>query len=271
MSGQCAASQCTNGPLTLSHLNSSLSITTCLQLSSPPDRQAQSALFTFRTRLDLWLFKRIGLSPPPKASGCLAVCLMTPSQLQSNGYRPDCDSTPSRQEHRALRMSGTSPERPAYTSAQCIARCIAQERAIWKLPNRAARASKQLLSSKFSFFTQSLIPRHYNPCMILADSRSRLHPSLSLALLFQFLTPSLSASLITPSIHLRFGLPTRLLPSGLSKVIFLQGKLSCIRTICPAHLSLVILIVVTKSVSSYRRYSSSLYLNLHIAPSQIGP
>jgi hypothetical protein len=42
----------------------------------------------------------------------------------------------------------------------------------------------------------------------------------------------------------------------LSKVIFLHGRLSCIHTICPAHLSLVILIVVTKSVSSYRRYSS---------------
>ena len=54
------------------------------------------------------------------------------------------------------------------------------------------------------------------------------------------------------SIHpLRFGLPTRLLSSGLSKVIFLHGRLSCIRTICPAHLSLVILTVVTKSVSSY--------------------
>jgi hypothetical protein len=32
----------------------------------------------------------------------------------------------------------------------------------------------------------------------------------------------------------------------LSKVIFLHGRLSCILTICPAHLSLVILIVVTK-------------------------
>jgi len=73
------------------------------------------------------------------------------------------------------------------------------------------------------------------------------------------------------SIHLRFDLPTRLLPSDLSKVIFLHGRLSCIRTICPAHLSLVILIVVTKSVSSYGRYSSSLYLDLHIASSQIGP
>jgi len=68
------------------------------------------------------------------------------------------------------------------------------------------------------------------------------------------------------SIHLRFGLPTRLLPSGLSKVIFLHGRLSCIHTICPAHLNLDILIVVTKSVSSYRRYSSSLYLAAHPTP-----
>ena len=63
--------------------------------------------------------------------------------------------------------------------------------------------------------THSLTPRHYNPCRVLADSRSRLQPSLSLASILQFVTPSLSASLITPSIHLRFGLPTRLLPSGL--------------------------------------------------------
>ena len=65
----------------------------------------------------------------------------------------------------------------------------------------------------------SLTLRCYNPCRVLADSRSRLQPSLSLALLLQFLTPSLSTSLITPSIHLRFDLPTRLLPS-LSKVNF---------------------------------------------------
>jgi hypothetical protein len=57
----------------------------------------------------------------------------------------------------------------------------------------------------------------------------------------------------------------------LSKVIFLHGRLSCIRSICPAHLRLVILNVVTKSVSSYRQYSSSLYLNLRIDPSQIRP
>jgi len=116
-----------------------------------------------------------------------------------------------------------------------------------------------------------LTPRHYTPSSVLADSRSPIQLSLSLPLILQFLTPSLSASLITPSIHLRSGLPTRLLLSGLSKVIFLHGRLSCIRTICPAYLSLVILTVVTKSVSSYRRYSSSLYLDLHVTPSQISP
>jgi hypothetical protein len=108
--------------------------------------------------------------------------------------------------------------------------------------------------------THTLTPRRYNPCRVVADSSNRLQPSLSLALLLQFLTPSLSASLIIPSIHLKFGLPTRLLPSGLSNVILLHGRLSSIRTICPAHLRLHILIAVTKSISSYRRYSSSLYL-----------
>jgi hypothetical protein len=104
----------------------------------------------------------------------------------------------------------------------------------------------------FYLNTHSLTPRRYNPCRVLADSSNSLQPTLSLVLLLQFLTPSLSASLITPSIHLRFGLPTHLLPSGLSKVIFLHGRLSCIHTICPAHLGLDILMAVTKSISSYR-------------------
>jgi hypothetical protein len=64
-------------------------------------------------------------------------------------------------------------------------------------------------------------------------------------MVLQFLTPSFSASFITPSIHLRFGLPAHL-PSGLSKVIFLRGRLSCIRTICPAHLSLIPCIICMK-------------------------
>ena len=143
---------------------------------------------------------------------------------------------------------------------------------VWKHAKPKDEENKAVLEIHWTHsLTHSLTPRHYNPCRVLADSRSRLQPSLSLALFLQFLTPSLSASLITPSIHLRFGLPTRLMPSGLSKVIFLHGRLSCIHTICAAHLSLVIVTVVTKSVSSYRWYSSSLYLYLHIAPSQTGP
>ena len=71
--------------------------------------------------------------------------------------------------------------------------------------------------------THSLTPERYKPCRFLADSRSLVHSSLSLALILQFITPSLSASLVTPSMHLIFGLPTRPLPPGLTNVIFLHG------------------------------------------------
>ena len=67
-----------------------------------------------------------------------------------------------------------------------------------------------------------------------------------------WLPASLHPSSLHPSIW-GLAFPLASCTSGLSKVIFLHGRLSCIRTICPAHLSLVILIVVTKSVSSYRR------------------
>jgi len=114
-------------------------------------------------------------------------------------------------------------------------------------------------------------PRCYNPCRVLTDSIISLHPSLSMVLVLQFLIPSLSASLFTPSIHLRFGLPTLLQPSGIPRVIFLHGRLSCIRTMCPAHLNLVFLIAVTRSISPYKWYSSSLYLELQVSSSQMGP
>ena len=119
--------------------------------------------------------------------------------------------------------------------------------------------------------THSLHSHALQPMQDLGRLKSRLHSSLSLALALQFLTPSFSASFVTPSIHLRFGLPARLLPSSMSKVIFLHGRLSCIRITCPAHLSLDILIAVTRSASSYKRYSSSLYLDLHTVSSHMGP
>ena len=95
-------------------------------------------------------------------------------------------------------------------------------------------------------------PRCYNPCRVLTDSIISLHPSLSMAVVLQFLIPSHLASLFTPSIHLRLGLPTLVLPSGITRVIFLHGRLSCIRTMCPAHINLVFLIAVTRSISPYR-------------------
>jgi len=55
------------------------------------------------------------------------------------------------------------------------------------------------------------------------------------------------------------GVPTHLLSSGLSKVIFLHGRVSCIRTICPAHLSLVILIFF---LGSYRASSVRIAIRL---------
>jgi len=110
----------------------------------------------------------------------------------------------------------------------------------------------------------SLTPRHYNPRGVLADSRSPLQPSLSLALILQFLTPSLSASLITPSIHLRFGLPTHLLPSGLSKAIFLHGKLSCIRTIPSKHKE-----TQTSKRASYPRRLETSVSTSHVASCRV--
>jgi len=47
----------------------------------------------------------------------------------------------------------------------------------------------------------SLAPRRYNPCSVLADSRSRLQSSLSLPLAIQFLTHKFSAPFFIPSVH----------------------------------------------------------------------
>jgi hypothetical protein len=114
--------------------------------------------------------------------------------------------------------------------------CFGGYKENWQ-PNISFVIHKRSFRRYSTSITHSLIhSRRYNTCRVLADSRSRLHPSLSLVLLLQFVIPSLSAPPVTPSIHLRFGPPARLLPSGLSKVIFFHGRLSCIRTICPAHI-----------------------------------
>jgi hypothetical protein len=47
-------------------------------------------------------------------------------------------------------------------------------------------------------------------------------------------------------------------------VIFLHGRLSCSRTMCPGHLNLVFLIPVTRSVSPYKNCSTHFYHNMQI-------
>ena len=84
-----------------------------------------------------------------------------------------------------------------------------------------------------------------------------------------WLPASLHPSSLHPSIW-GLAFPLAFCPPACPRWFSYMVDLSCIHTICPVYLSLVILIA-TKSVSSYRRYSSSLYLDLHIAPSQIGP
>ena len=69
-----------------------------------------------------------------------------------------------------------------------------------------------------------LTPRHYNPCRVLADSRKRLYPSLSLALVIQFLTRSLSASFVAPSIHLKLGVLLVLYNDRTFQVRHCQGR-----------------------------------------------
>jgi hypothetical protein len=67
-------------------------------------------------------------------------------------------------------------------------------------------------------------------------------PQFSSIYHFQSLTPIPFSSLPTSSIYLLLGLPSILIPRSKSNVNFLDGSLSLIRTICPAHLSLADLI-----------------------------
>ena len=75
----------------------------------------------------------------------------------------------------------------------------------------------------------------------------------------------------TPSIHLNFGLPILLLPSGLSRVSFFVGLSSSILIIWPAQCSLAIFIYFTMSQSVNNEYNSLLYLIRQVPFSFTGP
>jgi hypothetical protein len=95
-------------------------------------------------------------------------------------------------------------------------------------------------------FTHTPTPRRYNPCRVLADSNNRLQPTPPISYSQPFCIPHHS---IHPSEVWTPHSPSTL---RLIQGDFLHGRLSSIRTICPAHLSLDILIAVTKLISSYR-------------------
>jgi hypothetical protein len=96
----------------------------------------------------------------------------------------------------------------------------------------------------------------------LAFFRSFLHSSLFIDNLLQFLSPRSSASWSTLSLHLIFGLPIPLFPSGLAINTLSVIQSSLIRITCPAQGSLLILIYLVRSDSSYNLYNSKLYLLL---------
>jgi hypothetical protein len=96
-----------------------------------------------------------------------------------------------------------------------------------------------------------------------ASGRTLLQDSLSLATIHQLLTPNFLKSCNTPSIYLTMSRPTLLLPSGLDSIILRGISLLLITWMCPAHLSLPLLIVPTISDDLYSWYNSWLYLSCH--------
>jgi hypothetical protein len=80
----------------------------------------------------------------------------------------------------------------------------------------------------------------------------------------QFLSPIIFRSSSTEGCHIIAGLPTRRIPSGLWRIIFLQGFCSCVLKRCPSHLNLPDLITFIISVSLYNWYNSWSYFDPHI-------
>jgi hypothetical protein len=75
------------------------------------------------------------------------------------------------------------------------------------------------------------------------------------------------------SSHLRLGLPSGLLPSGLPTKMLYAPLTSPMRAICPAHLILLALITLTIPGEEYKPCSSSLFsfLQPHVTSSLLGP
>ena len=91
-------------------------------------------------------------------------------------------------------------------------------------------------SSLFFFFFW-----HYSSWCTLARSKIVLHCSLSCYSRLRFPTPMFFRFSSADSSHLNSGFPKCRVPSGLSRVSFLQGSSSCILQRCPSHLILPIL------------------------------
>ena len=78
--------------------------------------------------------------------------------------------------------------------------------------------------------------RHNNPGRVTASLRIRLQTSLSLATVHRFRIFNFFTSSWTASLHLKQGVPTPLLPSGLPSIILLTISSFFILWTWPAHL-----------------------------------
>ena len=101
--------------------------------------------------------------------------------------------------------------------------------------------SEALISAWSSFHRQW----HDSPLCTLAFLRSSRHSWMFSATHLQFLIPNVLMSYRTQSSHLILGLPTFLVPSRKVLITLFVVLWSLVRSTCPAHSSLLILINLT--------------------------